>query len=416
MFDLDLMITFIIMALIFLRQIAIFKQPGKINYAPIILGIGAIGAMSHLLLYSQSGNVLLLFREALLPLFFGLLLFMVMNIMNQTVLRSENQKRIRELERFTSEVEHIKKNIEASDIRLKSLNSTERDIKQILERFSNIDFTAIKNIEENQHTFFAKFETIFEQQQQVLKTFETFSNEKLPDIDAVIHRHIDILRIAEQDHYNHLKKAMNTLLDEKKELKSALADINIEMPLQPLISDAKLSEVVLKVDNLMQQVVNDFERQMILLRAQSEGLATAIAESDSLMQSIRKQEEIMMRELLHSGKYLKQMHEDSQKTSEALEPMLEMLERVKSVQNDYLKAKERLDMLVDALQSVEEFQFEKMREHIEALSADLSEKIDTSLENLHKHYNIAHQDISKTVQELSTRARFAKSYKNDDQP
>jgi DNA repair exonuclease SbcCD ATPase subunit len=415
MFDFDLMMTFAIMTLLFLRQIAIFRQPGKINYAPILLGIGAIGAMSHLLLHPEYNDWALLLRESLLPLFFGLLLFIIMNVMHQTVLRDENQRRIQELERFTSEVEHIKKNIEASDVRLQSLSSTEHEIKQTLDRFSNIDFTSLKSIEENQHTFFSKFETIFEQQQTVLKSFETFTDEKLPDIDSVIHRHIDMLRIAEQDHYNHLKKAINVLLDENEALKNAFANIKVQVPPQPLISDEKLKAVVLKIDNLMQQVVHDFERQMISLRAQSESLSTSISESDSLMESIRKQEEVLMGELVLSSKHIKQMHDDSQKTGATLEPIVEMLDRVKAVQHDYLQAKERLDMLVDALQNVEAFQFEKMRDHIETLSVNLTEKIEESLENLHKHYNIAHQDISKTVQELSTRARFAKSYKNDDQ-
>ncbi len=416
MFDFDLIMTFAMMTLLFLRQIAIFKQPGKINYAPILLAIGTIGAMSHLLLHPEHNDVALLFRESLLPLFFGLLLFIIMNVMHQTVLRDENQRRIQELERFASEVEHIKKNIEASDVRLQSLSSTEHEIKQTLDRFSNIDFTSLKNIEENQHTFFSKFETIFEQQQSVLKSFENFTDEKLPDIDAVIHRHIDMLRIAEQDHYNHLKKAINVLLDENEALQNAFANIKVQAPPQPLISDEKLKVVVLKIDNLMQQVVHDFERQMISLRAQSESLSTSISESDSLMENIRKQEEVLMNELVLSSKHIKQMHDDSQKTGATLEPIVEMLDRVKAVQHDYIQAKERLDMLVDALQSVEEFQFEKMRDHIETLSTNLTEKIEQSLENLHKHYNIAHQDISKTVQELSTRARFAKSYKNDDQP
>ena len=43
MFDIDLLIAFAFMALLFLRQISILKQPNKINYASLIIIIGTIG-------------------------------------------------------------------------------------------------------------------------------------------------------------------------------------------------------------------------------------------------------------------------------------------------------------------------------------------------------------------------------------
>ncbi len=413
MFDMDLIITFIFMGLIFLRQIAIFKQPGKINYAPMLLGIGAIGAMTHLLLHPDDTDFLLLFREALLPLFFGLLLYIIMNILHQTQVGFENQQRVEFLNRFAAEVEHIKKNIEASDTRLKSLNLTEQEIQRTIEKFSNIDFTSLKNIEANQHAFFAKFETLFEQQHKVLQTFEDFTNEKMPDIDTVIHRHIDILRIAEQDHYKHLQKALTTLIESDKSLHELIGNIKSDTP-TPVISDAKLKEVVLKVDNLLQQVVNDFERQMISLRAQSEGMATAMAESDSLIGSIRNQEETMMAQLLVATQRMAELQKSGSEVHNLYAPLSELTQQVLQVKEDYLKAKARLELLTESLQSIEEFQFEKMREHIENLSETLSEKIDQSLDKLHDHYNIAQKDITKTVQELSTRAKLSRSYHNED--
>jgi len=413
MFDLDLLITFAFMALLFLRQIAIFKQPNKINYSPLLLGVGAIGSMSHLLLHPDHSDFYLLFREALLPMFFGLLLYIVMNILHQTQVGIESQQRTDILSRFAIEVEHIKKNIEASEFRLKSLNMTEQEIKHILEKFSNIDFSSLKNIEKNQQTFFEKFEVIFEQQHEVLKKFEVFTEEKMPDVDAVIHRHIDMLRIAEQDHYNHIQKALHGIIDENKELVKSIAALD-QAPSQSLISDAQIKEVVLKTDRLLQQVVNDFERQMVSLRAQSEGIATAMAESDSLVGDIREQEELIMSQLVLSSTRMTELHEQSIDVRNVYEPLVELMDKVTEIKTDYSSAKNQLDMLSEALQSVEEFQFEKMREHIETLSETLSNQIEQSLENLHEHYNIAQKDITKTVQELSSKAKMARSYTSDE--
>jgi DNA repair exonuclease SbcCD ATPase subunit len=413
MFSLDLIITFAFMALLFLRQIVIFKQPNKINYSPLLLGIGAIGSMTHLLLDPSHSDFYILFREALLPMFFGLLLYIIMNILHQTQVGIQNQQRSDILSRFAIEVEHIKKNIETSEVRLQSLNATELEIKHILEKFSNIDFTSLKNIEENQKTFLEKFETISDRQSEVIRKFESFSEEKMPDIDSVIHRHIDLLRIAEQDHYNHIKKALLIISNDNKEIHKSFHKIE-NTKSQTVISDDKIKEVILKTDNLLQQVVTDFERQMISLRAQSEGIATAMSESDNLVGNIREQEELIMSQLLLSSQRMSELHEKSAEVKNIYEPLTELIQSIKEIKADYTDARNQLGMLTDSLQSVEEFQFEKMREHIENLSDTITDKIEQSLENLHEHYNIAQKDITKTVKELSSKAKMAQSYKGDE--
>jgi hypothetical protein len=401
------------MALIFLRQIAIFKQPNKINYSPLLLGIGAIGSMTHLLLDPSHSDFYILFRESLLPMFFGLLLYLIMNILHQTQVRIENQQRTDILSRFAVEVEHIKKNIEVSDIRLKSLNSTEMEIKHIIEKFSNIDFSSLKNIEENQKAFFDKFEILFEQQSKVLKKFESFTEEKLPDIDNVIHHHIDLLRIEEAKHYTHMQKSLSTLLDDNREIVKLISSFEAH-PQEAIISDEKIREVILKTDNLLQQVVNDFERQMISIRAQSEAISTAMSESDALVGNIREQEEIIMSQLILTSQKMGELNRQGSDVKNVYEPLLELTNRLTEIKSDYTQAREHLDKLTHTLESVEEFQFEKIREHIENLSKTLSDKVEESLKNLHEHYNIAQKDITQTVQELSKRAKIARSYTTAD--
>ncbi len=412
MFDLDLMITFILMVILFLRQIAIFKEPGKINYAPLLLGIGAIGAMSHILLHPDQNNLLFLFREALLPLVFGLFLYMVMNILHQTQKGVQRQQYGLFFSTVSEQVEEIKKNIQTTDSRLKSLQQMEEQIARMIEKFSSIDFSTLKNIEANQKGFFTTQEVLFEQQREVLKTFENFTNEKMPDIDAVMHRHIDMLRIEEQGHYKHLQKAFSTLMEGQKNAFERMEQ-RFKKEAFVTLDEGKLKEIVLKTDVLLQQVVNDFERQMVAIRAQSEGIATAMAESDHLVAAIRIKEQEMLSHLIAGSKELQALGTQGSQLQALYAPLERLVERVAQVREDYSVAKVRLDMLTETLQSIDTFQFEKIREHIEALSATLSERIDTSLRELHEHYNIAQKDITKTVQELSARARVSRGYGED---
>ena len=84
MFNSDLLLAFAFMALLFLRQISILKQPNKINYAPLMIGIGAISTIVHFIIQPDTSDVVLLLRESMFPFLVSLLLYIVMNILHQT--------------------------------------------------------------------------------------------------------------------------------------------------------------------------------------------------------------------------------------------------------------------------------------------------------------------------------------------
>ena len=84
MFDSDLLLAFLFMAVLFLRQIYILKQPNKINYSPLMIGIGAISSIVHFIIQPQVQDFVLLLRQAAFPLLVALLLYMVMNVLHQT--------------------------------------------------------------------------------------------------------------------------------------------------------------------------------------------------------------------------------------------------------------------------------------------------------------------------------------------
>ena len=54
MLDGDLLLAFSFMALLFLRQISILKQPNKINYAPLMIGIGSISSVVHFIIHPDA--------------------------------------------------------------------------------------------------------------------------------------------------------------------------------------------------------------------------------------------------------------------------------------------------------------------------------------------------------------------------
>ncbi|MEJ2414825.1 MAG: hypothetical protein P8Y22_06120, partial [Sulfurimonas sp.] len=84
MFSTDFLVSFGFMAILFLRQVYILKQPNKINYAPLMLAIGFIATILHFITYPINDELIVVVRESLFPLLVALILFIIMNIMHQT--------------------------------------------------------------------------------------------------------------------------------------------------------------------------------------------------------------------------------------------------------------------------------------------------------------------------------------------
>jgi hypothetical protein len=65
------------MALIFLRQISIYKQPNKINYAPLMLGVGAIASVIHFIIAPENQTLIITLKGSFIPILVALMLFIV---------------------------------------------------------------------------------------------------------------------------------------------------------------------------------------------------------------------------------------------------------------------------------------------------------------------------------------------------
>ena len=108
MFDSDILLAFAFMGILFLRQIVIIKRPNKINYAPLMIGIGSIATLVHFIIHPESTDILLIARESLFPLLVSLLLYTVMNILHQIQL-SQSARTLEEFVKvLVSEITQLK--------------------------------------------------------------------------------------------------------------------------------------------------------------------------------------------------------------------------------------------------------------------------------------------------------------------
>lgn len=414
MFDSDLLPAFVFMALLFLRQIYIIKQANKINYAPLMLGIGAISSVVHFIVHPEITDIILIIRESLFPFLVALLLYIVMNILHQTQqslhVRTQHEftkaliEQITQLKEFTSELE--KKMI---------LNRDEDRLYQEELRYKfKQDVKALGSILTNQDKFLDKFSQMEQWHDNVEKSFKNFTEVQLPSLDDVVHKHIDILRIAEQDHFNKVKATLDRavesrcdIIDDIEEMKENLQGMS---KISKNISDAIISKTTMQLDS----VIKPFEKQIINLKSHAESLTTALYEDESKLSSIRDQSEMIMKQMILSSKKMTSIEAQNSNLHDVYAGIADLVQDIENVKSQYVKSQSQLSMIVTEFKNSKDADIDELKHQVESLSQTLTANIDTSLEKLHKHYHIAKEGISQSVQFLAKQAQIKKGYQTDD--
>ena len=95
----------------------------------------------------------------------------------------------------------------------------------------------------------------------------------MPWLDNIIHRHIDLLRIAEQDHFNQLKNALGINCDAHKEVSASLEEVHAR--LERIASSGPDEYAIGVLRRELEKIVHEFGRQIHALGIKSESIATA---------------------------------------------------------------------------------------------------------------------------------------------
>lgn len=410
MFDNDLLLAFAFMALLFLRQIVILKQPNKINYAPLMIGIGSISSVVHFIIQPDTSDVIHLLRESFFPLLVALLLFIVMNILHQT----QQSEIARAQEDFTkvlvSEVSQLKSFILELENRMSSAQEDDRIVQEETRTKFKNDIKALDAIQINQMKFVDKFDEMQAWHKGVSKAFEYFSEVQMPELDTIVHKHIDILRVAEQDHYNKLTSLLQNAVESRYDMSEDIDELKLKLASMKDLSDDIAKAITKHTLQQLSGVTKSFENQILALKSHTESVETSLNEGENRLISIRNQSEMIMKQMILSSKKMDELEKQNSGLHDIYSSMKSLIGDVEAIKSDYVKAQSQLSHIAKEIEYTNGEQVSQMKSKIDALSETLSLKIDDSLEKLHKHYHIAGEDITKSVQMLSKRAQFHKGY------
>ena len=410
MFANDLLLAFLFMALLFLRQIVILKQPNKINYAPLMLGIGAISSVVHFIIHPQHEDIILLLRESFFPLLVALLLYIVLNILHQTQ-QTENARTQDDFLRvLVDEISGLKEFMSGLENRVSLSQQEDQRVQEAVRQKFKDDIKALNDIKINQDKFSLKFKEMEVWHDDVSKGFDHFTEVQLPELDDVVHKHIDILRIAEQDHYNQIKAVLNKAVENRVDVSDELEELKQKFSGIKTLSDDIAKSITKHTLEQLSGLIKSFEVQISTLKSQSEAIKTSLDEGESRLDSIRNKSELIMKQMILSSKKMSELEQQSNGLHDIHSDVKSLVGDIEMVKSDYVKSQAQLNVISKEIAASKDEKIDVMKEEIDSLGVALSKKIDESLEKLHEHFHIADDDITQSVQRLSQKAKFKKEY------
>lgn len=410
MFDNDLLLSFLFMTILFLRQISILKQPNKLNYAPLMIGIGMVSSIVHFIIHPEALNLMLLMRESLLPLLVSVLLFIVMNIMHQT--QEKESERIHDnfSQTMVSQITELKEFMSELEDRMMAFQHEDRSVQEDIRVKFKEDIKSLDAIKTNQLKFLEKFDDMSRWHSDVSRGFADFTNIQLPELDNVMHKHIDILRVAEQDHYNQVKNILDKATQSRFEISEDMDQLKTSINSIKNISNNITDEVVKNTLEQLSGVVKSFENEMLTLKSHTESVKTTLYEGESTLSTIRQESEMIMKQMILSSNKMSELQKQNNELHDIYGIIKDLMSDIEAIKADYVKSQSQLSLISGELKLAGDNQIETMRGQIESLSEVLSNRIDESLAKLHEHYHIADDNITQSVQVLAKKAQLQKGY------
>lgn len=409
-----MIVILVLLSLLFLRQFAIYKQPSKINYAPLLIVIGVGGSLIHLMLHPHSEDVILLLRESAIPIFVSLLMYFILNILNQTQHSSAVLEEVVLRKQFLQDMRVVKDEVIYLNEKIATLNSSDDNSFESVRSVFKEDISALHVIQDNQKLFIHKFEDIMNRQQDGVKKFEEFSDIKMPEFDDIIHRHIEMLRIAEQDHFNKIKSALDSNENQKCNLNETLNGMHSSISSLQHSSSDVANKIVEKTSTNLKSTFNEYESYLHRLHSQSETLSTSINENESLLSNLKEQSEVLVQQMVLVSKKMDHIYSSTQQMSDINIHIDKLAQHVNRLEQESLSIKSEINEFSKQLVRTKDEDIERRNRELEKLSIALNSKIDMTLEKLYEQYHLAQNDISSTVQELASRSKIAKTYLIDE--
>ncbi|PHR57335.1 MAG: hypothetical protein COA44_06445 [Arcobacter sp.] len=410
--ELWIALTGFIILFLFWRQIMIFKMRQKINYAPLVVIVGLVSAIS-LFVFSASTQALKLdIQYALMPLLISLIFYIPMYLMHQVRINDkkfqeeENEKQLRTFLKYIQEYFTI------LDEKLSAIERTDEKTLEAVQLTLKNELSVFSKLSSGQEKLSSKIETMYVEEERVLLDIKKFLDKDMHDLDTVVHRHIDILRIAEQDHFHKISNMLNNMNDNKgsTEINDNLKSLSFRLERLEKSLQKSTENLLSQVQIGLKSSLSSMNKDLSDAKQLSETLYLSTQEYEVKLQELHKQASLLLQKSDTIHESMEDTYAQTQKVRPIYASLNELIGRLMDIYAEYKQAKKELQVLAKDLGNAEERHFELMDKKIDDLGVDIHTKIEQSLRELQEHYHIADKEVSNTVKTLAAKAQLQKSY------
>ncbi len=408
MFDVYMIISFMIMAVIFLRQISIFKQPNKINYAPLILGIGAIASVIHFII-SNNPDFVLTLKGSFIPMLIALMLYIIMNIMHQTQVADNERVRMEFTQSLIEQINKLQDFTEGLEHRINAYALEEKKLQEEFAKKFSISLDNLERLLKNQQEFKEQFGEMAYWHKELTDLFINFTEFKLPELDSMVHNHINNLRISEEEHYNRLIKVFDEVLGDKERIRKELVKIENELKGIEGISDKISHTIIQKVLKDVSKISETFESELVGLQQFGKALRRSLTEGEQTIYSIQKKGEYIINQMEHLSTDIEDFDERKRVIDEMGRKLYPLIEKVEIIQQEYIKTISDLQAISNDIKQHEMIYLERFSKQTETAVEAINQAAKEAFEDI--RYT---EEISDNVKILAKKAQLQKQgYKND---
>ena len=408
MLQVDLLIAIVMMSLLFLRHINVYKDRNKINYTPIVIGIGIIVGLLHFVMMGDSEGWLFALRESLLTVIVGVVFSAIMSVMSQTQNVANQFTDNMRIQNIDDEIGSLKILISKVTGQLGQVTQMEDSTQSQLKDIFKEEIDALNLIQSNQKLFIHKIESILAKQQDSMEKFEEFTLNELPSLDNIVHRHIDLLRISEQDHFNQLKNAAKVSSEDKKEVNEEL--MHIKLLLEKLQKSQSMESVVGYLENEFSRIIHEFSRHIQTIGSKSESIVTTLLENEKILKGSRDQSELIMQQMVLSSNHMREMSQNSKELNESIKPLGDLFGSAQLLHKEFMLAKSKLTELVVTLEGYEKNEHRELREHLENVANEAIVQMKLFTKTFMNEDQNHHHVSSKEVLDLTHKVKLHQSY------
>ncbi len=400
-----LIIAIVIMVLIFLRQVFILKESNKINYAPIILGIGTVFGLLNFIFHADEQNLIFSIQESLVSVILGIVFYGVVVVLQQSK-QNEFLHKTGEayafLEQSLVEFRDELRDLQGQVASIKELQKNTKTLEN--EDGFKYDKKALEAIMSNQSAILQKFDFASSWYKEIIKELKDFTKKEFPELDSIVHKHIELLKNQEQDHYVKTKALLLKSFENRVDVKDELAQLKLSIDAIAKSATAISSNIVKYTKDELELVLESFGEELGKIISNASSINTKLYEGESRLVNIKQNSESIMRQMVLSSKKMDEIESQSQNASAVVAKFSELFDEVDKLKVEYIKSQETLRFLTKELDS-------SNKEHLSSIKNEVDYMVQTlSTRVMDMIYQLEQKEDSSKNQDLLAKAIKARGY------